>query len=201
LRAENAALRDLSYECLHDFTGNTGCGFGSNTPGDCPNCQRPLTPQTWRDRAMSAAAKIPHLMAENAALREERDAERAKRIVAEHNKMLSLLGRSSEQELREENLRTKLAETEIERDALKAELLRPLAWREGATIEKAERELAEARAEIAKLKDEKQFLFSELRNRPPSQFGIIGGPDAHKCPPSLMEDWRGANEDWRKEKG
>jgi hypothetical protein len=71
LRAENAALRDLSYECLHDFTGNTGCGFGSNTPGDCPNCQRPLTPQTWRDRAMSAAAKIPHLMAENAALREE----------------------------------------------------------------------------------------------------------------------------------
>jgi hypothetical protein len=80
LTAEHAALRDLSYECLHDFTGNTGCGFGSNTPGDCPNCHRPLTPQTWRDRAMSAAAKIPHLndalradverlTAENAALK------------------------------------------------------------------------------------------------------------------------------------
>jgi hypothetical protein len=71
LREELAKARDVSYECRAVGEDGAGCGFGSNTPGDCPNCNRPLTPQTWKERAMSAAAKIPHLMAENAALREE----------------------------------------------------------------------------------------------------------------------------------
>ena len=48
--------------------------------------------------------------------------------------------------------------------------------------------IAKYEREIAILKDEKQFLLSELRNRPLSQFGIIGGPNALRCPPSLMAE-------------
>ena len=74
LREDLAKARDVSYECrASGFVGEdgAGCGFGSNTPGDCPNCNRPLTPQTWKDRAMSAAAKIPALTGQLAEARAE----------------------------------------------------------------------------------------------------------------------------------
>ena len=181
-----------------------------------------LTADLQDCRARGAAQwtdQIARLTAENAALREERDRETDEFVFAA-----------------DESERVRL---EAERDALKTELLRPLAWREGATIEKAERELAEARAEMARLqqamawqpietapKDGTPILaWSRMSERAEvvqwedpgdGQFGwrYIGeysfgaelwmplpAPPAETKDCKPFEDWRGANEDGRKEKG
>lgn len=69
------------------------------------------------ERPRRYSVEVAQLMAECDALKVELEQMRARFIIAEHHKTLSLMGKSSYQEVVEQDLRIKLAETELAKES------------------------------------------------------------------------------------